>query len=107
MDNRVASVVELTQVLTNPEDILDALGVVDDTVFREPPHQCTHCESRKFETLEIIGVYKKPLFYECVACGTLHLKYRRGWVQEQFKNLDGLFTNPNDWIEPEDLGEYN
>jgi len=107
LDNRVASVVELTQALSNMENVLDAMGVIDDTVFRKPPHQCAHCESRKFETLELIGVYNKPLFYECVACGTLHLKYKRVWVEKQFKNLEGLYTNPDDWIEPEDPSEYN
>ena len=83
------------------------MGVVEDTVFRKFPKNCTHCECKKFDSLEIIGVHNKPIFYECVACGTLHLKYTRGWVEKQFKNLEGLFTNPEDWIEPEDRSLYN
>jgi len=105
--DRVASVIELVQVLKSTEDVLDALGVIDNKIFRETPKRCIHCECRKFDTLEIIGVYNKPLFYECIACGTLHLKYRKGWVIKRFKKLSGLYTNPDDWIEPESPEEYN
>ncbi len=100
MENRVATIFELNQVFNNPGLVLDALGVVEDTVFRNCPKECTHCECKKFETLELVGLSNKPLFYECVACGTLHLKYRRGWVEKQFTKIKGLWTNPNDWEEP-------
>jgi len=102
VDNRVATIFELTQALGNPGQVLEALGVVEDTVFRKCPKKCTHCECKKFETLELVGISTKPLFYECVACGTLHLKYTRDWVEQQFTKIDGLWTNPNDWEEPED-----
>lgn len=94
-------------MLDDTSNVIDALGVVEDTVFRKTPKQCLHCECRKFDTLELVGVHDKPLFYECVACGTLHLRYKRGWVEKQLKKLDGLFTNPNHWEEPEDPKEYN
>jgi len=107
LENRIATIFELTQVLDNPGQVLEALGVVEDTVFRKVPVKCTHCECKKFETLELVGVSTKPLFYECVACGALHLKYTRDWVEKQFSHIKGLWTNPNDWEEPEDANLYN
>jgi hypothetical protein len=101
LDNRVATIFELNQALGNPGRVLEALGVVEDTVFRKVPIKCTHCECKKFETLEVIGLSKKPLFYECLACGTLHLKYTKEWVEKQFTRIKGLWTNPHDWEEPE------
>ena len=102
MENRIATIIELTQALESPGRVLEALGVVEDTVFRKVPKQCVHCECSKFETLELIGVSDKPLFFECVACGALHLKYTKDWVEKQLTNIEGLYTNPNDWEEPED-----
>ena len=102
MENRVATIFELIQSLGNPGRVLEALGVVEDTVFRKVPKKCIHCECRKFDTLELVGLSNKPLFYECVACGTLHLKYTKAWVEKQFTQIKGLWTNPNDWEEPED-----
>ena len=109
MENRVATIFELTQELGNPGRVLDALGVVENTVFRKVPKQCVNCECKgnEFDTLELIGIANKPLFYECIECGTLHLKYTRGWVERQFSQVKGLWTNPNDWEEPEDLNLYN
>ena len=102
MENRVATIFELIQSLGNPGRVLEALGVVEDTVFRKVPKKCIHCECKKFDTLELVGLSNKPLFYECVACGTLHLKYTKAWVEKQFTQVKGLWTNPNDWEEPED-----
>ena len=102
MQNRVATIFELIQSLGNPGRVLEALGVVEDTVFRKVPKKCIHCECKKFDTLELVGLSNKPLFYECVACGTLHLKYTKKWVEKQFTQIKGLWTNPNDWEEPED-----
>ena len=102
MENRVATIFELIQSLGNPGRVLEALGVVEDTVFRKVPKKCIHCECKKFDTLELVGLSNKPLFYECVACGTLHLKYTKKWVEKQFTQVKGLWTNPNDWEEPED-----
>jgi|TARA_R110002167_G_scaffold85589_2_gene232035 hypothetical protein len=107
VENRVATIFELAQEFGNPGRVLDELGVVENTVFRKVPKQCMHCECKKFDTLELVGISDKPLFYECVACGTLHLKYTRGWVEKQFTHIEGLWTNPNDWEEPDDLQLYN
>ena len=109
MENRVATIFELSQELGNPGRVLDALGVVEDTVFRKVPKQCVQsdCNCESFDTLELVGISSKPLFYECIKCGTLHLKYTRGWVEKQFSHVKGLWTNPNDWEEPEDLNLYN
>ena len=107
MENRVATIFELTQELGNPGRVLEALGVVENTVFRKIPKECVRCEYKKFDTLELVGIANKPLFYECLACGTLHLKYTRRWVEKQFSHVKGLWTNPNDWEEPEDLNFYN
>ena len=105
MENRVATIFELIQSLGNPGRVLEALGVVEDTVFRKVPKKCIHCECKKFDTLELVGLSNKPLFYECVACGTLHLKYTKAWVEKQFTQVKGLWTNPNDW--EDDLQLYN
>ena len=87
--------------------MLEVLGVIDNKIFKKAPKTCSDCKGVKFDTLEIIGVHDKPLFYECVACGTLHLRYKRNWVAEKFKVLSGLYTNPDDWIEPTSPKEYN
>ena len=89
-------------MLGNPGRVLEALGVVEDTVFRKVPKRCIHCECKKFDTLEVVGLSTEPLFYECLACGTLHLKYKMSWVEKQFANIEGLWTNPNDWDESKD-----
>ena len=107
VENRVATIFELNQALENPGRVLEALGVVEDTVFKKVPKQCTHCDENEFETLELVGISDKPLFYECVACGTLYLKYTKGWVEKQFINIKGLYTNPSDWHEPEDSDFLN
>lgn len=107
MENRVATIFELNQVLENPGQVLKALGVVEDTVFRKVPKKCTHCDEKHFETLELVGLSNKPLFYECIACGTLYLKYTKEWVEKQFIRIKGLYTNPNDWDIPEDLDLAN
>jgi len=106
VENRVASIVDLVEVLSSPGRVLDALGVVSDHVFRKCPKKCYDCENERFETLELVGVSNKPLFFECLACGALHLKYNREWVEKQFKSLKGLWTNPLDW-EEQDPESYN
>lgn len=106
MDNRVASIVELVGVLSNPGRVLEALGLVSDDVYKHCPRECSNCGNQGFETLELLGVSKRPLFYECIECGALYLRYNREWVESRFSNLDGIWTNPSDWEEP-DPDSYN
>jgi len=110
LDNRVASIVELVGVLSSPGRVLEALGLVNDEVYKRCPHQCENCGNEGFETLELLGVSRKPLFYECIECGALYLKYNKEWVKSKFKNLEGIWSNPMDWIdwdEGPDPDSYN
>lgn len=71
------------------------------------PKHCYVCEHDEFSNLSLIGVYRKPVFYECDKCGALHLRYKQDWLEAKFDNLQDAYINPQDWEDEPPPEEYN
>tara|TARA_R100000664_G_C2743823_1_gene131942 strand:+ start:1015 stop:1335 length:321 start_codon:yes stop_codon:yes gene_type:complete len=106
VEDRVATIFELVESMRNPHKILNALGVASDKVYRAAPSECIECKGKEFAKLALLGIYKHPVFFECVKCGALYLKYKRDWIEQQFFKIKGFFTNQSDWDVPPD-NEFN
>jgi hypothetical protein len=106
LENKIANIFDLVDVLKKPTKVLAAMGLSSDEVHKKIPHHCKACGTEGFSELTLLGVHTKPLFFECDYCGTLYLKRNKSWIINQFKKIEGLWTNPNDWYEPSH-NEYN
>ena len=75
--------------------LLEKIGLSCDTVYKHVPDACYICGHTEFANLSLLGICKKPVFYECDECGALHLRYKQDWIEGQFHNLTDSFTNPS------------
>ena len=107
MIDRVASIFPVIHSSHSAHEVLDALGVHGKKVYARCPKSCPVCKSKEFSTLELVGVHSKPLFWECDDCGALHCRKDRDWIEYKIDRLDHLWTNPNDWDEPESENQLN
>ena len=100
LENKVATIFDLVESLGKPSKVLTAMGLSSNKVYLKQPKHCKACGREGFAQLTLLGIHKKPLFFECDYCGTLYLRKKREWVEDQFKKIKGLYTNINDWYEP-------
>ena len=96
---KVATVFGLWELLRDPHLLLKEIGLANSKVYNHIPSNCYACKHSKFSNLSLVGVYSKPVFYECEECGALHLKYEEDWIADKVKGLKGTYTNPQDWDE--------
>ena len=100
LENKVATIFDLVESLGKPSKVLTAIGLSSNKVYLKQPKHCKACRREGFAQLTLLGIHKKPLFFECDYCGTLYLKHNIDWVIKQFDKIKGLYTNINDWDEP-------
>ena len=100
VQGRTAAIFQIIETTGAPKDVLDALGVVGQRIYKQCPKSCSICQSHDLATLELIGVANRPLFWECDDCGALWCKEERAWIERRIKRLDNLWTNVNDWEPP-------
>ena len=98
---RTAAIFQIIESTGAPKDVLDALGVVGNKMYKQRPKCCNICQSNDMATLELIGVASRPLFWECDDCGALWCKEERKWIERRIKRLNDVWTNVNDWEPPE------
>tara|TARA_R100000808_G_scaffold12295_1_gene30723 strand:- start:1028 stop:1384 length:357 start_codon:yes stop_codon:yes gene_type:complete len=104
---KVATVFGLWTLLSDPHALLEKIGLSCDTVYKHVPDACYICGHTEFANLSLLGICKKPVFYECDECGALHLRYKQDWIEGQFHNLTDSFTNPSDWEKKPPPDELN
>ena len=101
IERRVATIYNIAVLIKDPKLILEAMGLIDSTVYKEQPDKCTICKNKKFAEVSILGVSSDPLLWECIDCSALFLKYKQAWVIKQFKSIRDVWTNLSDWVVPE------
>ena len=104
---KIATVFGLWSLLDNPHELLERIGLASDKVYDHVPSKSYVCKHTKFSNLSLLGVYRKPIFYECDECGALHLRYNQDWLEAKFENLQDVFINPKDWDEEPPPEEFN
>ena len=104
---KVATVFGIWELVHDPELLLKEIGLVSSKVYRDIPKECCSCGYHKFCNLSLIGVYKKPIFYECDKCGALHLRYSQDWLEKKVLLLQDAYINPDDWKDEPPRSEYN
>ena len=106
--DKVAAIFGLWSLIDKPHALLKEIGLNNRHVYHDVPNECYVCGGHSFSNLSILGIYSKPVFYECEKCSALHLKYDQDWLEGQFGGLKDVWVNPLDWEEgdpPRD--EYN
>ena len=105
--DKIATVFGLWSLIKNPHELLEKIGLSSSRVYHQVPSKCYVCEHDEFSNLSLIGVYRKPVFYECDKCGALHLRYKQDWLEAKFNNLQDAYINPQDWENEPPPEEYN
>ena len=105
--DKIATVFGLWELLNAPHALLEQIGLSSARVYSHVPSRCYVCEHDKFSNLSLLGVYRKPVFYECEECGALHLRYEKGWIVDKMKKLKNVYINPEDWKDEPPKSEYN
>jgi hypothetical protein len=105
--DKIATLFGLTESITDPNKLLKEIGLASSRVYNHVPGQCFICKHDKFSNLSLLGVYRKPVFYECEECGALHLRYEKGWIVDKMKKLKNVYINPEDWKDEPPKSEYN
>ena len=105
--DKVATVFGLWELFNDPHLLLKEIGLVNNRVYRDVPHKCCVCGHHRFSNLSLIGVYRKPVFYECNKCSALHLKYNEDWLATKVEGLKDAYINPNDWDNEPPKSEFN
>ena len=107
MEDKVATVFGLWPLFRTPSILLKEIGLVNNTVYTAVPAECSVCKRHKFSNLSLIGVYKKPIFYECEKCGALYLKYKQEWLENKINILKDIYINSEDWLKEPPRSDYN
>ena len=100
MEERVASIFQITSGIANPSKVLDTLGVVGSRTYKMCPKECNICTSNKFASLELVGIDTEPVFWECEECGALLWRKKRSWIEDRIARTNKYWTNPRDWDIP-------
>ena len=79
----------------------------DNQIFREAPEKCSACNSTSIIALQVLGATDKELLWICDRCEKLFLKYTYRFTVRSLKKSQKYWTNPGDWVEPKENGEWN
>ena len=105
---KVAAIFGLWSLVAKPHVLLEKIGLSSRHVYHNVPDECYICQGHSFSELSLLGIYYKPVFYECTQCQALHLKYDQDWLEGQFTGLKDVWVNPHDWIDDDPpREEYN
>tara|TARA_R100000655_G_scaffold23135_2_gene46705 strand:- start:11270 stop:11617 length:348 start_codon:yes stop_codon:yes gene_type:complete len=106
IEKRVATIFNLTSLISDPKLVLEALGLVSSKVYKTVPKQCSICKHKYFAEVSLLGVSPKSLLWECLDCKAMFLKYSKAWVVKQFAHIEDIWTNLSDWEVP-DKNDFN
>tara|TARA_R100000781_G_scaffold103850_1_gene67517 strand:+ start:386 stop:733 length:348 start_codon:yes stop_codon:yes gene_type:complete len=105
-EKRIATIFNLTSLISDPKLILEALGLVSSRVYKKAPKRCSVCQNKDFAEVSLLGVSPKSLLWECIDCRAMFLKYSKSWVIKQFQHIEDIWTNLSDWDVP-DRKDFN
>ena len=78
--------------------IFHRLGIAGTKSFRKKPKDCPICSKHTIIGLEVMGAETKgPLFWMCLKCEELLLRYTKQTTRKYLKKAQECWTNPNDW----------
>ena len=88
-------------VIKHERTCLQSVGITkEDKVYKNKPEKCCKCECDKLVALEVLGASDEVLFWNCAECDHLHLKFSKAITESYLKKGEGLWSNPNDWVPP-------
>lgn len=87
---------------TGSKDWFEIIEIKDTTVYKKPPLKCSDCGKNDMIGLEIIGVHKDFLFWECLKCQNKHLRFSKAYTKKLLSKLDLLTINIDDFIDIQD-----
>ena len=79
------------------DSVVESIGVENEESFSKKPEQCLYCQSRKMESIEVLGAINEPILWACLKCDALFLKFSRSETEVLLANAKGLWTSPLDW----------
>ena len=106
VEKRVATIFNLTSLISDPKLILEALGLVSSKVYKKAPKQCSVCKHKEFAEVSLLGVSPKSVLWECMDCRAMFLRFPKTWVIKQFEHIENIWTNLSDWEVP-DRKDFN
>ena len=84
---------------TRSKNFFELLDIYKDKQFRKPPKNCVSCNSTDIVSLEILGIDKEVIFWECEVCGKKHMKYSKSYTYKLLNTLKDCYINPDDFID--------
>tara|TARA_R100000458_G_C8271343_1_gene246055 strand:- start:903 stop:1235 length:333 start_codon:yes stop_codon:yes gene_type:complete len=93
INNDTIYMVFFDDLFTQDSNPIDRFHEVDE----KRPCECSECESRSIVDLDVLGSDKSPLFWVCLECDALYLKYSLEVTLDVLTVAAGTWTNPNDW----------
>ena len=87
---------------TDRRKFIELLDIYKKKQFKEPPKECLQCFSKVIAQLEIVGISKACMFWECVSCGKKYLRYSKSYTYKLLKTLEDFYINPDDFIDIQD-----
>ena len=87
---------------TGSKDWFEIINLKDFKVYKDPPAHCSECGGHKMIGLEIIGVHKDFLFWECLRCQNKHLIFTKAYTKKLLQKLDKLTINIEDFVDIQD-----
>ena len=106
VEKRVATIFNLTSLISDPKLVLEALGLVSSKVYKKAPKRCSVCRHEHFAEVSLLGVSPKSLLWECMDCKAMFLRYSKSWVVKKFEQIEDVWTNLADWDVP-DKEDFN
>ena len=101
MDKRIAIIANQTP----SKNWFKLMHIFSNKQYKKPPKNCLKCNNDNLVSLEIVGIEKDCMFWECVYCGIKYMKYSKSYTYKLLKQLDNCnvniedFMNYNDWEE--------
>jgi ribosomal protein L37AE/L43A len=83
---------------TSEKNFFNLLDIYPKRQFKEPPNNCINCESSDIIQLEILGIERPAMFWECNKCGKKHMKYSKSYTYKLLKTLNDFYINPDDFV---------
>lgn len=84
---------------TKNSKLTELLDIYFQKQYKKPPKNCVECNGKSICQLEIVGIDKPYLFWECIDCGKKHLRYSKSYTYKLLKEIDEFYINPDDFIE--------
>ena len=83
---------------TSEKNFFNLLDIYTERQFKKPPSSCINCSSKNIMQLEILGIEKECMFWECYKCGKKHMRYSKSYTYKLLKTLNEFYINPEDFI---------